>query len=106
VRPELAAAGLETHSATLDQIGYGRDGLAVVPAIGAHSQDQIPEAVIITVGFCSVLFHKLWLRLVDFPFLRSNLGANPPTYTIATGIDATTPEKVHRFFVNILIQVY
>jgi hypothetical protein len=67
VGADFATICLEAHTTALDEIGHCGHGFAIVPARAAHSQDQIPEAVVGSVQFLVVLFHfgdsMLFLRL-------------------------------------------
>jgi hypothetical protein len=65
VRAELATIGLEANPAAFDKVGHCRHSLAIVFAVAADSQDQIPEAVTITIIFSEVLFHKFNAVLID-----------------------------------------
>ncbi len=97
---ELATIGLEAHSAAFDQVGHRRHRLAIVFAIAAYGQDQIPEAVVIPSIFCSVLFHSfgsVYSVLVELPPFISKLGANFGNITSNTDIDASHPLIVHSF---------
>jgi hypothetical protein len=56
--PDLATLTGEAHFATVQKVSDGGHSLAIIFAVAAHCEDQIPEAVVIgAMRFFEVLFH-------------------------------------------------